>query len=422
MAVAAVATLPIAVLIQFAMYRDADAVMARYVQASEAMNGALVEYVRAMPVIKVFNANLGPEANLRRSIEAYRDLVTEVAHRVMPYWSGFNVAIRAGVLAIMPLGVLLVLHGSLSVPVFVLFLLIGVGIAQPALRLIFASSLLRTIEHGTSRLFHLLDAPDLPEPVKGCVPDSASVAFEDVWFSYGSEAVLEGVSFHVESGTTTAIVGPSGAGKSTIVQLLARFWDPEAGSVRIGDVDLRLMSSATLNDWISFVFQDVFLFDDSLMENIRAGSERASDDEVIAAAGAAGIDQWIGTLPDGYRSRIGERGSRLSGGQRQCVSIARALLRNTPIIVLDEFTAFADAETESRIAEGLRALTRGKTVLAITHRLSTARMAKNVLVLDRGRVVAQGSHTDLVAENDVYRMLFAPDGPPTAEAVASSIA
>jgi ATP-binding cassette subfamily B protein len=182
------------------------------------------------------------------------------------------------------------------------------------------------------------------------------------------------------------------------------------------------MSSATLNDWISFVFQDVFLFDDSLMENIRAGSERASDDEVIAAAGAAGIDQWIGTLPDGYRSRIGERGSRLSGGQRQCVSIARALLRNTPIIVLDEFTAFADAETESRIAEGLRALTRGKTVLAITHRLSTARMAKNVLVLDRGRVVAQGSHTDLVAENDVYRMLFAPDGPPTAEAVASSIA
>lgn len=406
MALAAVSTLPFAALFQFAMYRNVDDHMRRYAEATEATNAAFVEFVNAIPVIKVFNVQTRSLAALTRSIETYRRLLLDISDEVVPHWSAFKLMMRSSIVVVAVAGAVRFERGSLSLADFVLCLMVGAGILQPVMRLLFAGSLLRTIEHGSLRIREILEAPELPQPIASQSPSDSSVEFDHVDFSYGGTPALSDVSFRLAAGTTVAIVGPSGAGKSTVARLIARFWDPNAGAVRIGGVDLRDIGAQSLGDSVSFVFQDVFLFDESALENIRLGRPGASREAVIEAAKAAGADDFICSLPRGYDTFLGERGARLSGGERQRLSIARALLRDAPLLVLDEVTAYADATTEAALVRSLSRLKQGRTLVVITHRPALLAEADDVLVFDQGRLVGRGDHDTLMRRHDLYRRLF----------------
>ena len=301
--------------------------------------------------------------------------------------------------------------GSLSFSTWVAVLLIGAGLAEAFFPLINLYHLVERAQLSIDRLQQVLALEPLPEvPAPGQQPQDAGVVFEHVGFRYtpDGEEVLHDVSFTVPAGSVTALVGPSGAGKSTVARLIPRFWDVEHGCVRVGGVDVREMTQDTLMRQVAFVFQDTFLFDDTLAENIRLGSPDATMDDVMAAAHAAQAHEFIMALPQGYETRAGERGIWLSGGQRQRITIARAILQDRPILVLDEATAFADPENEALLVQALARLMHGKTVILVAHRLSTIIDADQILVFDRGRLVEHGTHAGLLqaTEEGVYARLW----------------
>ena len=243
---------------------------------------------------------------------------------------------------------------------------------------------------------------ELPEPAQPKHTDSADVQMKDVHFGYGDSEIIHGVSFSAKAGTVTAFVGPSGSGKSTLAKLIARFWDVNAGAVFVGGVDIREMSLTDLTEKISYVSQDNFLFNMSLRDNIRIGKPDATDKEVEWAAAQAGCDEFIARFPQGYDTNAGDAGARLSGGERQRLAIARAILKNAPIVILDEATAFTDPENEDKLQRSIDKLTKGKTLIVIAHRLSTIMYADQILVLEDGQISAQGTHEQLLSRSETY--------------------
>jgi ATP-binding cassette subfamily B protein len=406
MAAAALSPLPLALICQVAMYRDVDEQMRRYTRASEAMNAALVEFVNAIPVVKVFNVETRSLTALFQSIEDYRRLLIGVAQKVVPSWSLFKLVMRSTILVVAAVGALRFQSGYLTMIDLVLCLMVGAGLLQPVMRLLFAGSLLRMIEHGALRVRDILEGPELSQPSAAKVPADASVAFEGVSFSYRSTPALHDVTFRIPAGRTVALVGRSGAGKSTVARLVARFWDPTEGAVEIGGVNITDIPSESLGRWVSFVFQEVFLFDDTVRENVRLGLGDCTQDAIVEAAKAAGAHDFIAALPRGYDTVIGEKGARLSGGERQRLSIARALLRNAPVLVLDEMTAHADATTEAALVSSLGRFGNERTILLITHRPALLARADEVFLLDGGRLAARGRHSELMAQNELYQTLF----------------
>ncbi len=251
--------------------------------------------------------------------------------------------------------------------------------------------------------------PSLPEPEKRADINGTGVELRDVRFSYSGEQkdeVLHGIDLKLPKGSFTALVGPSGGGKSTTAKLIARFWDVSGGSITVGGVNIKDMPLSQLSEHVSFVTQDNFLFRCSLLENIRLGDPNASDEEVKAAARAAQCEEFISKLPQGYDTPAGEAGRRLSGGEKQRIAIARMMLKNAPIVILDEATAFTDPENEDKLQRSIAALTKGKTLLVIAHRLSTIRNADNIVVLKNGRIEAHGSQEELLASCDLYRSMW----------------
>ncbi len=397
--------LPIAFVLQALMYRGSDKMMADYVAAQEAMDGALVQYIRGIAVIKAFGLTSRSFGQVRETVTAYRDIINTYSARQIPAWSAFTVVVRGSVLTLLPTGAWLASRGEITAPELILSLMAGLAFTPPLLRLIMASGQLRMIEQGGLRVAEILGAAEL-KPEGKATPENASVTFDAVSFAYDGTEVLKNISFTAEPGTRTALVGPSGAGKSTVALLLGRFWDVNAGAIRIGGVDIKQIEPHVLNDHVAFVFQDVFLFDGTVADNIRMGKVTASDEAVINAARAAQAHAFIERLPDGYQTQIGERGARLSGGERQRLSIARAILRDAPIVVLDEATAFADPMNEALINDAIAALTRGKTLIVIAHRLSAIANFEQILVLDQGEIVARGRHDALMRDSPLYAALW----------------
>lgn len=252
----------------------------------------------------------------------------------------------------------------------------------------------------------LMEEKPLPEPEDDVELKNFDIEFVNVSFSYDGKTVLKDVSFAIPEGSTAAFVGPSGAGKTTIVNLIARFWDVDSGEIRIGGRNIKEIKLDRLLSYISMVFQEVILFNDTIMENIRLGRRDATDEEVISAARAARCHEFIEKLPNGYDTIIGERGEKLSEGEKQRISIARAILKNAPIVILDEATVFIDPENENLIQEAINELTKDKTVIVIAHRLSTFVSADQIFVLDKGRIVERGCHDELLAANGLYRRLW----------------
>jgi ATP-binding cassette subfamily B protein len=389
--------------------------MKAYLDSQEKMNAEAVEYVRGMPAVKVFGLTVRNFLRLNKSIKEYRDVTLGITLSYKHSYTSFFVLLSSLLAFIVPVAILLISgqpgNQSLALTIMV-FLVVAPGLSVPVLKLMYLGGNLRQITAGTDRIDEILVQEPVPEPAMPKTPNGCSVSFENVSFSYDDKdaatrtEALTDVSFTAREGQITALVGPSGSGKTTIASLIPRFWDVASGSIKVGGVDVREMGTEKLMDTVSFVFQDVHLFFDTIEENIRMGNKKAAMDDVIAAAKAACCHEFITRLPEGYRTKIGEGGTYLSGGEAQRVAVARAILKNAPILVLDEATAFADPENEVKIQQGLISLIQGKTVVVIAHRLTTIREADAIIVVDNGRIIEQGTHDKLLSDGGLYQRMW----------------
>ncbi|ENO90464.1 multidrug ABC transporter ATPase/permease [Thauera linaloolentis 47Lol = DSM 12138] len=412
LALAATAVLAVGMAVVSPATRGSSAMMQQYNAAGENVSRAVVEYVQAMPVVRTFDIGTMTFGRYQRALEAYRDVVTR-------WYRMAGVSSRLSQIILSPLPTLAVLawlgawlltHDTLNAATWLAVLLVGTGMAESLLPMVSLKHLVGKTQMSIHRIHQVLAEPPLPMPDEAAArpPKDGSVRFEQVGFRYTADGpmALEDVSFEVPQGSVTALVGPSGAGKTTVARLIPRFWDVSAGRILVGGVDVRQMLPTMLMQQVAFVFQDTFLFADTIANNIRLGLSGAKMDEVMAAAKAAQAHDFIMALPQGYDTQAGERGLFLSGGQRQRITIARAILQNRPILVLDEATAFADPENEAALVAALSNLMRDKTVLMVAHRLSTIRDADQILVFDRGRLAERGKHDALVAQDGVYARLW----------------
>ncbi|WP_329886441.1 ABC transporter ATP-binding protein [Pseudoramibacter faecis] len=371
------------------------------------MTEATVEYVRGMPVLKAFGQTAHSFKQLRGAITAYTKFMLTYTMKWKISTASFMTLINNIYLFLVPVGIL-VGKGTKDYNDFLLnfifYLLLAPAIASVLHKFLYVSSSSMRVSGGVESFDAIMVLPELSETEHGKKPDDGTVSFQNVSFSYSGDEnlALSDVSFIARAGEVTAIVGTSGGGKSTIAHLIPRFWDVSSGRICIGNVDIREMTEHDLMRQVSFVFQDVYLFNQSIRDNIKIGFPEASDEEVIEAAKAACCDEFIAKFPGGYDTVLGEGGIHLSGGEAQRISIARAIIRNTPVLVLDEATAFADPENERLIQTALRRLMEGRTVIIIAHRLGTIKDADNILVMDKGKLAESGTHPYLLQTGGVY--------------------
>ncbi len=386
--------------------------MEDYQTSLEDMSNASVEYIRGIAVVKAFKQTAFSFKRLHDSIKNYTKTVIPYSLSQELMTAAFTAALNGIYLFIIPVGIWI---GSSTndyqafVAPFIFYLIFVPVIASILMKVLYASVNAMQVGNAVEHMDQVLAEPEIPEKGTSQKPSTYNVVYDNVTFCYTEDetnAALQSVSFTAPQGKVTAIVGPSGGGKSTIASLLPRFYDVEQGAIRIGGVDIRNMSTGDLMDTVSFVFQDNFLFKQSILDNIRMGNPNATEEEVIAAAKAAQCHEFISELPQSYQTVFGKDGVKLSGGQIQRIAIARAIVKNAPILVLDEATSFSDPENEHLIQQALSELMKGKTVIMIAHRLSTIRNADQILVVDYGKIVQSGTHDELMAQSGRYQDLW----------------
>lgn len=417
LAAVGLAVIAVSVILQFSnfMGKKAQEFTRIYFDAQERMSASAVQYVRGMPVVKIFGQSVRSFRQFNAEIEAYKTYALKVCDTYQPGMVAFTVLLNSLVTFFFPIGILLVggSPGDIALAaVWLFFIVMGPGVASPVYKLMYLGGGTREINEGVVRIDRIFDRRPVPEPAEPRVPTTYDIEFRHVGFSYSNEAeatrteALRDISFTARQGEITALVGPSGSGKSTVANLIPRFWDVGQGEIRIGGIDIREIATERLMDIVSFVFQETFLFYDTLYENIRTGRPDATHEEVVAAAKAAQCHEFIERLPDGYATRIGDRGVYLSGGEAQRVCVARTILKNAPVLVLDEATAFADPENEWKMQQALQHLIRDKTVIIIAHRLSSIVAAQQILVLRQGQLVQSGRHEVLSKTDGVYKKMW----------------
>ena len=395
----------LAMIPMFFLMRNYNSQYAAYMEANNHVNSIIIEYVEGIEVVKAFNQSTSSYEKFVNAVQSFKEFTLAWFKST---WKSMNLMMAimpTTLLGVLPVGLLLVQNGSISPAELAMGIILSLSIVGPLMKATTFINEAKSMEYAVEAANELLNLPVLPDSGKIVSIPHNDIALKHVTFSYdGSEQneVLHDVSLELPEGSFTALVGPSGGGKSTIARLIARFWDVTGGSITIGGKNVKELSIRQLSELVSFVTQDNFLFNCSLKENIRLGNPSATDEEVYAAAKAACCDEFIVRLDKGYDTPAGDAGKRLSGGEKQRIAIARAILKNAPIVILDEATAFTDPQNEDKIQKSIMALSKGKTLLVIAHRLSTIQNADQIVVLKKGRIVDCGKQEELLKRCPLY--------------------
>ena len=440
-------TLPLGMLFSMLMMKDYEAKSKRYIEASKKMNAAAVEYIQGIKVIKAFNKSASSYDKFQKAVEDNRDSMLDWYLSVCFAMTAAMEVLPSTLLVVLPVGLYLFMTGSITTPVMIMCVLLSYASYKPLLKAMTYMDTMANVRVVFGEIQSVLDLPELVRQDTALAPHGYDVRFENVVFGYGgalcetagtaaqdtaadnavngtaaqdtaagnavngaaakdSTKVFDGLNFIAKEGELTAIVGSSGSGKSTIAKLLAGFWNIDSGHITIGGADIGSMSLERNMQLVTYVSQENFLFNKTIRENLKMAKEDATDAEIEAACTKASIHDFIKSLPDGYDTNAGNAGSKFSGGERQRLTIARALLKDSPIVVLDEATAYSDPENEAIIQQSIDNLVKNKTVIMIAHRLSTIVNADKIIVLDKGKIAAEGTHTELLQRSLLYQKMW----------------
>lgn len=446
-ALANLVTLPLGMLFSMLMMKDYEAKSKRYIEASKKMNAAAVEYIQGIKVIKAFNKSASSYDKFQKAVEDNRDSMLDWYLSVCFAMTAAMEVLPSTLLVVLPVGLYLFMTGGITMPVLIMCVLLSYASYKPLLKAMAYMDTMANVRVVFGEIQSVLDLPELVRQDTAPAPHGYDVRFENVVFGYGgalcetagiaakdsaagsavngaaskdgaagnaasgaaakdSTKVFNGLNFTAKEGELTAIVGSSGSGKSTIAKLLAGFWNIDSGHITIGGADIGSMSLERNMQLVTYVSQENFLFNKTIRENLKMAKEDATDAEIEAACTKASIHDFIKSLPDGYDTNAGNAGSKFSGGERQRLTIARALLKDSPIVVLDEATAYSDPENEAIIQQSIDNLVKNKTVIMIAHRLSTIVNADKIIVLDKGKIAAEGTHTELLQRSPLYQKMW----------------
>ena len=395
----------LAMIPMFFLMRNYNSQYAAYMEANNHVNSIIIEYVEGIEVVKAFNQSTSSYEKFVNAVQSFKEFTLAWFKSTWKTMNLMMAIMPTTLLGVLPVSLLLVQNGSISPAELAMGIILSLSIVGPLMKATTFINEAKSMEYAVEAANELLNLPVLPDSGKIVSIPRNDIVLEHVAFSYdGSEQneVLHDVNLELPEGSFTALVGPSGGGKSTIARLIARFWDVTGGNITIGGKNIKELSIRQLSELVSFVTQDNFLFNCSLKENIRLGNPNATDEEVYAAAKAACCDEFIVRLDKGYDTPAGDAGKRLSGGEKQRIAIARAILKNAPIVILDEATAFTDPQNEDKIQKSIMALSKGKTLLVIAHRLSTIQNADQIVVLKKGRIVDCGKQKELLKRCPLY--------------------
>ena len=432
-ALANLVTLPLGMLFSMLMMKDYEAKSKRYIEASKKMNAAAVEYIQGIKVIKAFNKSASSYDKFQKAVEDNRDSMLDWYLSVCFAMTAAIEVLPSTLLVVLPVGLYLFMTGGITLPVLIMCVLLSYASYKPLLKAMAYMDTMANVRVVFGEIQSVLALPKLVRQDTAPAPHGYDVRFENVVFGYGgalcetagtaaqdtaagnavngaaakdSTKVFDGLNFIAKEGELTAIVGSSGSGKSTIAKLLAGFWNIDSGHITIGGADIGSMSLERNMQLVTYVSQENFLFNKTIRENLKMAKEDATDAEIEAACTKASIHDFIKSLPDGYDTNAGNAGSKFSGGERQRLTIARALLKDSPIVVLDEATAYSDPENEAIIQQSIDNLVKNKTVIMIAHRLSTIVNADKIIVLDKGKIAAEGTHTELLQRSPLYQKMW----------------
>ena len=391
----------------FGMMLDYKPSFERTVQTTKDLNDAAVEYIDGIEVIKAFGKTESSYAKFTKAAMAYADSFISWMKRCSIFHALMMVVTPYTLLTVLPFGAHYVENGTLTIPDFIMCIILSLGIVGPLITVGSYTDDLGKIGVIVGEVVGILEQPELKRPAESTVvPKDHSITLTDVKFGYHDKEILHGVTMELKAGTVNAIVGPSGSGKSTIAKLIASLWDVNSGSIKIGGVDIKQLSLTDFNQKIAYVAQDNYLFNESVRENIRQGNPDATDEQVIEVTKKSGCYEFIMQLENGFDTIVGGAGGHLSGGERQRISIARAMLKDAPIVILDEATAYTDPENEAILQNSIAKLVAGKTLIVIAHRLSTVKDSDQIFVINDGNVSAHGTHEELLASCPLYKEMW----------------